>query len=674
MSELNEKWPSDDPGSQQIEDSLNTLCPEEVNYDPGQFTELCAGRLFGEYRNFRLCRKIGEGGMGQTWLAEELAGGEVTRSVVLKILSRELQRNAGAMNEVRRVFDLTASLNHSHICPLHGRFRDPDLGDFLVMAYADGGTLREWFLAQRGHEDGLYWKRVFPILRPIAEALDHAHRMGVVHRDVKPQNIVFMKHVSGNVPLLIDFGIAARIAPAMVQEKAETFSRLDPMGRSSSGTPRYMAPEQMKGEKQDGRTDQYALALVLYELLRGSLPFSETNVVKLAIEKLRFIPKDPRFPHKVNAVFRRALSASPARRFSTCTEFLDELEAAFLEWESTVKNASDPVSSTHPRFLRPSAAPLPPSEPQTGVSQTEVSQTGVSQTEILQTEISSASETIPGTPLPSDAKSRADAGKMNDEMNDEKNDEKNDGKNDGKKVVWGCLFLFLCPFFLSFISEIVGCWAETRPAILSAANEKVLNSAPKRFRSDHYEVPEGIQRIDSFAFFGRTTLKSVKLPVGTKVIDDYAFQGCSALESVTFPENLSVVGSGAFKDCSSLRSVDLPASVTIIREGTFQGCSALESVTFPENLSVVGSGAFRDCTSLRSIDLPASVTWVGEYAFSGCTAMQTLTIRNPEAEIEFFEWSSCSYEMQNLKICTPKRSKVWKAAEKAGYECVPLED
>ena len=240
--------------------------------------------------------------------------------------------------------------------------------------------------------------------------------------------------------------------------------------------------------------------------------------------------------------------------------------------------------------------------------------------------------------------------------------------------MWGCLFLFLCPFFFLLIPEIVGCWAETRPLISSVTNEKVLNSAPKRFRSDHYEVPEGIQRIDSFAFSDRTTLKSVKLPAGTKVIDDYAFQGCTALGSVTFPNELRSVGRLAFENCSSLRSVDLPASVTIIREGTFQGCSALESVTFSENLSVVGDRAFNDCTSLRSIDLPASVTWVAKYAFSGCTAMQTLTIRNPDAEIEFLESSCYPYILPNCKIRTPKRSKVWKAAEMAGYECVPLEE
>ncbi|MBE6428945.1 MAG: serine/threonine protein kinase, partial [Planctomycetaceae bacterium] len=275
--------------------SLDTLLPNEINYDSAQFEDLRDGYLFGEFKNYRLKKKLGEGGMGQTWLAEELVENEVSQRVVLKILTRELRGNADALKEVRRVFDLTKNLNHSSICPLLGRYVDPNFGDFLVMKYADGGTLADWFKAQPGHENGLPLETLLPIFRPLAEALDLAYRNGILHRDVKPQNIMFM----GKTSVLIDFGIAARIRPENVTSNTQSFSRTDTMAHSSSGTPQYMAPEQMEGSRQNARTDQYALATVLYEMLTGSLPFSG-SVVSIVLQKSRFQPQSPQFAPHVN--------------------------------------------------------------------------------------------------------------------------------------------------------------------------------------------------------------------------------------------------------------------------------------------------------------------------------------------------------------------------------------
>ena len=306
--------------------SLDTLLPNEINYDPAQFEDLQDGYLFGKNKNYRLKKKLGEGGMGQTWLAEELVENEVSQRVVLKILTQELRGNADALKEVRRVFDLTKNLNHSSICPLLGRYVDPDFGDFLVMKYADGGTLADWFNTQPGHENGLPLETLLPIFRPLAEALDHAHRNGILHRDVKPKNIMFM----GKTPVLIDFGLAARIRPENVTSNTQSFSRTDTMAHSSSGTPQYMAPEQMEGKSQNGRTDQYALAAVLYEMLTGTLPFSG-NVVSIVLQKSRFDPQLPQFAPHVNAALARALSFNAADRFSTCAEFIDALTTPLSE-------------------------------------------------------------------------------------------------------------------------------------------------------------------------------------------------------------------------------------------------------------------------------------------------------------------------------------------------------
>ncbi|MBQ4144399.1 MAG: protein kinase, partial [Thermoguttaceae bacterium] len=324
--------------SDTYESALTLLKPEEVNYDPAQFGELCDGYLFGKFKNYRLKKKLGEGGMGQTWLAEELVENEVSQRVVLKILTQELRGNENALKEVRRIFDLTKNLNHSSICPLLGRYVDPNFGDFLVMKYADGGTLADWFKAQPGHENGLPLETLLPIFGPLAAALDLAHRNGILHRDVKPQNIMFM----GKTPVLIDFGIAARIRPEDVTSHTQSFSRTDTMASSTSGTPRYMAPEQMEGSRQNARTDQYALATVLYEMLTGSLPFSG-NVVAISRQKLLFKPQSLQFAPHVNAALTRALSFEPKDRFESCVEFLNALKAppSFSKPTSQVQSKSN---------------------------------------------------------------------------------------------------------------------------------------------------------------------------------------------------------------------------------------------------------------------------------------------------------------------------------------------
>ena len=301
---------------------LGTLSSEVVNYDSSQFDSLTPGYLLGWFKNYRLLERLGEGGMGQTWLAEELSGDEAVQKVVVKVLSKELCGNEEAMEEVRRVFDLTGKLRHPNICATLGMKKDPVFGWILVMDHADGGTLSDWFHAQPNHENGLPLEKVLPILRPIAEALDFAHSEGILHRDVKPGNIMF----SGRKPILIDFGIAARIRPENVTNVSQTFGRsMTGHASSNSGTPAYMAPEQMMGQPQTGRADQYALAMVLYELLAGKLPFTSDSLMALSFEKARFSPEDPKFSVSVNSALCQALSMTPENRFPTCCAFFDAL-------------------------------------------------------------------------------------------------------------------------------------------------------------------------------------------------------------------------------------------------------------------------------------------------------------------------------------------------------------
>jgi len=296
----NNRFPSSDPEAQK------------------QFADLAPGYLLGEHKNYRLEKKLGEGGMGQTWLTVKVSGGRDLQKVVCKLLLKKLLQDEKAMREVERVFRLTQGLYHLHICPHLGIESDPKFGTFLVMAHAEGETLQDWFLAQNGHENGLALSAVLPILRPVAGALDAIHEEGIFHRDVKPGNIVFRKPGEITHPWLIDFGIAARI-------HTEGMGPTTGHSTSNSGTKEFMAPEQHFSKPQDGRTDQYALAVLTYFLITGSFPFPGQNREECAALKM-LLPPQHTLSAPLYAVFSKALSPEMSKRFASCGEFIKMLE------------------------------------------------------------------------------------------------------------------------------------------------------------------------------------------------------------------------------------------------------------------------------------------------------------------------------------------------------------
>ncbi|MBQ4142443.1 MAG: SUMF1/EgtB/PvdO family nonheme iron enzyme, partial [Thermoguttaceae bacterium] len=196
----------------------------------------------------------------------------------------------------------------------------PVFKDFLVMRYAEGETLEEWFKKQSGHENGLPAQTVLPVLQQIAEALDAMHSRTIIHRDVKPQNIIFSTQDPKLAkPWLIDFGIAQAVNTS------------DPaQNRRKSGTPIFMAPEQHYGKPQDARTDQYALAVTAFWLLTGHFPFDADPAEELSGKKMfpqnSLAPISPSFKD----TFLRALAYDPKDRFESCGEFVRVLSGGVV--------------------------------------------------------------------------------------------------------------------------------------------------------------------------------------------------------------------------------------------------------------------------------------------------------------------------------------------------------
>ena len=255
-------------------------------------------------------REIGRGGMATVYLARDLRH---ERQVAVKVLHPDLAAALGAerfLTEIRT----TANLQHPHILPLH------DSGDaggllFYVMPFIEGETLR----ARLEREGPLPIDDAVRIAREVLSALDYAHRHRVIHRDVKPENIL----LHDGSALVADFGIALAVQTAGGARMTQTGLSL--------GTPSYMSPEQAMGEKSvDARSDVYAVGAMLYEMLTGEPPFSGASVQAIVAKVLTERPTPPSIvrdtvPPHIEAAALRALAKLPADRFASAKDFADAL-------------------------------------------------------------------------------------------------------------------------------------------------------------------------------------------------------------------------------------------------------------------------------------------------------------------------------------------------------------
>ncbi|PYP14071.1 MAG: hypothetical protein DMD54_15055 [Gemmatimonadetes bacterium] len=251
-------------------------------------------------------REIGSGGMGTVYLAREL---KHDRQVALKVLRPEIASHLGVvrfLNEVK----ITARLDHPHILTL---IDSGEADEFLwyVQPFVRGESLR----AKLDREKQLSIEEAVAITRQVASALEHAHQRGVIHRDIKPANIL----IHEGEAMVADFGIALAVTEA-------ADSRMTATG-IAIGTPQYMSPEQATGERHiDGRSDQYSLAAVLYEMLSGSTPHSAPTTQALIAKLLTERPTRVRtvrsnVPPNIDAAVAKALEMTPADRFASAAEF-----------------------------------------------------------------------------------------------------------------------------------------------------------------------------------------------------------------------------------------------------------------------------------------------------------------------------------------------------------------
>ena len=261
-------------------------------------------------------RELGQGGMATVYLARDVKHG---RKVAIKVLHEDLAIALGA-DRFRREIEFATSLSHPHILQL---FESGEANGllFYVMPYVEGESLRQ----RIDRDKMLPIEEALRIAAEVATALDFAHRKNIIHRDIKPENILLQE---GHA-FVADFGIARAVNSMNQAALTQTGVSL--------GTPTYMSPEQAFAEKDiDGRTDEYSLACVLYEMLTGGPPFSGANAQAImarhsmgAVPSMQIVRNG--IPDEVEDLVQRALAKSPADRFPTLADFATELRECLID-------------------------------------------------------------------------------------------------------------------------------------------------------------------------------------------------------------------------------------------------------------------------------------------------------------------------------------------------------
>ena len=271
--------------------------------------------------HYRILSKIGEGGMGEVYLAEDT---KLQREVALKILPRDMASDPERLQRFQREARAVAALNHPNVVTIYA-VEEAERLHFLTMEFVEGKTLTHLI-----PERGIPLQEFLRLAVPLADAMAAAHQRGIVHRDLKPANI--MVTAEGRLKVL-DFGLA-KLRPEKSSTPDATTLTTDQLTVQHSviGTPSYMSPEQAEGRPVDHRTDIFSAGVVLYEMATGRRPFGGDSVVTILSAIIKDTPQpvlevNPGLPRELDRIIMRCLAKDPAHRYQSALDLRNDLEA-----------------------------------------------------------------------------------------------------------------------------------------------------------------------------------------------------------------------------------------------------------------------------------------------------------------------------------------------------------
>lgn len=309
------------------------------------------GRMLGRYR---LLEKVGQGGMGVVYRAEDT---RLNREVAIKLIHPNLLQDPDIRRRFLREAQAASAITHANVCIIHS-IEEEEGQLFLVLEYLQGATLKEKTPELRGN-----LKALLDLVIQGAEGLAEAHRLGVVHRDIKSANIWVTQR---GVVKIMDFGLAKQIGAKPAADAGLTADFTDP--GITIGTTHYMSPEQARGREVDPRSDIFSFGAVLYEVSTGKLPFQGTSTVDILDQILNHDPAppshlNPELPPEFDRIVMKTLRKDPQERYQTAADLVVDLKALRREMDTGPRT---PVPGTVPAVAGSSAAipaagpPAPP--------------------------------------------------------------------------------------------------------------------------------------------------------------------------------------------------------------------------------------------------------------------------------------------------------------------------
>ena len=290
---------------------------------------------------YEILELIGSGGMANVYKAR---CHRLNRLVAIKILKSDLADNADFRRRFHDESQAVAQLSHANIVSVYDVSTNPDR-EYIVMELIDGITLKQ-YMERRGRMD---WRESLHFITQIMRGLSHAHSRGIIHRDIKPQNIMVLRDGSVKVA---DFGIAC------LANQGQTLTQ------EALGSVHYISPEQARGARIDARSDIYSAGVVLYEMLTGRLPFEGDSAVSVAIQHLSSVPLaprdiDPSIPEPLELICMKAMNSDPNKRYASADAMIEDLEKfrrdPSVDMDYIRQELTAPAADTEPTMPLPTA-------------------------------------------------------------------------------------------------------------------------------------------------------------------------------------------------------------------------------------------------------------------------------------------------------------------------------